>query len=177
MRVLPWLLPLVLMTGLAACSNNEQLDQDAPAADVAGVFYRLLRANPEQDQLQVKNYRVFRLVLQQSLWQRLEKAQISAATGHSAPTGSIFTSYRKGMTDFTIDHCITDDEVSRCWVQLQYVDQKVKESWMDGIQLRHGRLGWQVEDIAYDIGADWKPTGSLVNQLDTVLAPAHPAQP
>ena len=46
--------------------------------------------------------------------------------------------------------------------------------WQDGLRLRQGRLGWQVEDVVYGGDWDFAPKGTLTSRLDTIIrmAPA-----
>ncbi len=164
---------------LVGCS--ETVDPNAlPAGpeQIAETFYRALRANPLMDLPASEALRPFRPLMQQSLLRRLEKAHAVDQTIRTsaliatppALQGSLFTSLAEGFTDFELIECQTRKLVSRCQFRLSYAQQEESIEWQDELRLRRGRLGWQVEDVAY--GGDWAyaASGTLTARLDAVIA-------
>lgn len=145
---------------------------------IAETFYRALRANPLMDLPASEELRPFRPLMQQSLLRRLEKAHsVDQAIRTSAliatpPAlqGSLFTSLAEGFTDFELMECQTKKLVSRCQFSLRYDKQGDAIEWQDELHLRRGRLGWQIEDVAY--GGEWAyaPKGTLSARLDALIA-------
>ena len=174
---------LLVLLVLSGCSEKQPSGEMTNGPEqIAETFYRALRANPLVDLPAPEQYRVFRPLLQQSLLRRLEQAyavdrQIHANEPQPTPPlseGRLFTSLFEGFTDFELIGCQTKKLTSRCQFNLIYDNQGKTVEWQDGLRLRQGRLGWQVEDVVYGGDWDFAPKGTLTSRLDTIIrmAPA-----
>jgi hypothetical protein len=170
---------LLVLWVLSGCSDKPVSGEITNGPEqIAETFYRALRANPLVDLPAPEQYRVFRPLLQQSLLRRLEQAyvvdrQIHANEPQPTPPlseGSLFTSLFEGVTDFELIGCQTKKLTSRCQFKLIYDNQGKRVEWQDGLRLRQGRLGWQVEDVDYGGDWDFAPQGTLTSRLDTIIA-------